>query len=145
MCDSLEFMMDTYPESEQGSAEDCAMKLVEIIVVGLKYGVNFANGRPGGDQFCEKVDECRRQIRDCRLEFREAVVVQSLIKSGAMGMLWKEMIFIFANDNIHRQPRRHHVISSSQIEASQGAPCRWVLERDPENDFVRRGRVAEER
>ncbi|KLO19527.1 hypothetical protein SCHPADRAFT_65910 [Schizopora paradoxa] len=82
MCGSLRFMMATYAELEQEYSEDCSTKLLKIIVEASDYAVDFVNNLnivdSRIDQFRKKIRGFRHQIRDARLDFREAVAIRRL-------------------------------------------------------------------
>lgn len=122
MCGSLRFMMGSYTEFEQEYAENCTMVLLRIIVEASEYVVDFVNDKDFSvsriDQFQTSINEFRRQIRDTRLDFREAVAIRRITHNRK----WSKSSNAFLSqmtDKLYRGSKGYRHIYQANVEASK--------------------------
>lgn len=98
---SLKVMTDAFSKLELAHAKETAMKLLKVVVKGSKYVEDFVKkgdisrtrgmeryiGRIkqfGATQFRKKLDDFQDDLRDRRLKFREAALVDVLVNNHVM-------------------------------------------------------------
>jgi len=98
ICASLKSAVDAFPHMTLKSAKDPVLNLVKVIAEASHYLNEFlkkgAAGRLTAAQFPQKLDDYRSSLRDCRLDFREAVLVQNLVNSKILKDRGDDMSFL---------------------------------------------------
>ncbi|KLO19718.1 hypothetical protein SCHPADRAFT_898656 [Schizopora paradoxa] len=98
VCMSLKSMASAFPEMELDSAKEAVVGLLKIVVKASQYVNDFFNKgatrRFAAAQFRSKLDEHKSALHDRRLDFREAALIQILIKNGAMKDRGDDMTFL---------------------------------------------------
>jgi len=88
MCTSLKSMVDAFLEMKLESAKDSVIKLLRVIIEAWEYvNEHLKKGRVASfisAQSSNKLNSYRSGLKDCRLDFREAAIVQVLVNSGVM-------------------------------------------------------------
>ncbi|KLO15480.1 hypothetical protein SCHPADRAFT_263459 [Schizopora paradoxa] len=102
MITSLESMVEAYSSMESKHARETVTKLVRFILRASAYVESFSKNdgfskerslkerlkdkalQTMRTQFPKKLDDYRHDLKDCRLDFREAILVDVLVKKGVM-------------------------------------------------------------